>query len=58
MWERLVNGVYLFGCHELLFELQSDQVHLKAGQSACKEPAILPNKDAIGRLILTKHEES
>lgn len=39
----------------LLFELQSDQVHLKLSQSACKEPAILPNKDAIGRLILTKH---
>ena len=39
----------------LLFELQSDRVHLKLSQSACKEPVILPNKDASGRLILTKH---
>jgi len=39
----------------LLFELESDLVYLKLSQSASKEPAILPNKDATGRLILTKH---
>lgn len=40
---------------KLLFELQSDRVHLKFSQSVYKEPAILPNKDAIGRLVLTQH---
>lgn len=39
----------------LLFELQSDLVHLKFSQSTRKEPAARLNKDASGQLILTQH---